>query len=296
MTILVSLCCLALGWPAAPPAQMSEPLEVMLVKSGGEVVVKHEGRPTTVRLLGIDTPKTGVESPLMDRQSQTNHLRSLIAVGSKVRIAFAGRTDAENKGPVLGQVYRQKDGLWLNLAMVEDGFAVASKDAPPADYPMILAAEGRAREARRGMWATDFKANAPQPARFERASKHRPSRNKSAARFIETPPGGGVPALGMGLVPASASSLPFTPNPPAYQDPVWQSNYGLGYGSSPLLGMYPAFMFNPGIGQPFFGAGMTARTAGTTSPPQARDLNMQAIQQMHQMRQQAAPAAGPNRR
>ena len=288
MTFPSSLLCLVLGWPAAGPGKASPPHEVMLVKSGMEIVVKKDGQPWTVRLLGIETPMTGAESPAMDRQSQTNHLRKLVAVGSKVRVVTNGDLIGASKGTVRAQVYRSKDDLWLNHAMIDQGFATASKESPAAVYSKLLAAETRARQEVRGMWAPDFHDKAAEPTRFERTAKSRSStRNRPRAQFIDTPPGGGMPALGMGLVPSSMSGLPYQPVAPAYRDPVWESNYGLGLGSTPMLNPYFYPGNFPGFGLPFPGQSVAG---GSTAAPRSlpsSDRNRQAIQQRHLMRMQA---------
>ena len=254
MMISTYLLCLLVGGPGPDAPALTS--EVMLVKSGVEIVVKKDGLPSTVRLLGTDVPKTGSGNDAVERQSQTNHLRGLIAVGSKVRVVLDGDPKAESKGPLRAQIYRDNDNLWLNLAMIEQGFAIATKESPAAAHPQLLAAERLARQEERGMWAPDWHDKAAQPTKFERSAKSRTAtRGRNQRQFLDTPPGGGVPALGMGLVAAGSSTLPFPTIARPYVDPVWQSDYGLGFGSSLMANPYSAFGMNPGFGGAGFGPG-----------------------------------------
>lgn len=108
-----------------------------------------------VRLIGIDTPETvhpnrGVEC--FGREA-TSHLTDLVPPGTPVVVEFdVERTDRYDRP--LGYVWRVSDGTHVNLAMVEDGYAQAYTFPPNVRYSdRFVAAQRRAREAGRGLWA-----------------------------------------------------------------------------------------------------------------------------------------------
>jgi endonuclease YncB( thermonuclease family) len=240
MIIAGSIACALLGWGDAPPAPdraargalPGAAYEVAVVTSGVELIVKMNGGLVPVRLLGIDTPQVGskAEDAHVCRLSQTKFLRRLVAIGDKVHLATGD--DATRDAPVQRSVhvYRAKDGLWINLDMVEQGFATAAPRAKTRALPELQAAEKRAKDARVGMWAPDFLANVEQPVRFER-------RHRDVTHAPHRPDvfGGGIPAgVAMPLAPASAPTVVVVPS----GDP----GYTWGYGP-PIGGFSPVDLF-----------------------------------------------------
>jgi micrococcal nuclease len=73
-------------------------------------------------------------------------------VGTRVRLVHdVERTD--RYGRTLAYVYRADDGLFLNLALVRDGFAQVSTYPPNvAHVDELVAAQREAREGDRGLW------------------------------------------------------------------------------------------------------------------------------------------------
>ncbi len=211
------------GAVPAPPAD-SPTFDVMAVKSGIELVVKKDGTPTTIRLAGIEPLKSGVATGSIDRLNQTNYLRSQVPVGSKIRLVEEGAG---------AQVFASKDGKWVNLAVVEQGFASASNEIPTRVFPELQKAEAEARAAKRGMWSPDFQEKAAQPAHYERAAKSRtPSRSRSQRSIVAMPPGGGMPALGLGETPMPANNYQFPVMPMTSMGPNWSNQFGFGYGTA----------------------------------------------------------------
>lgn len=246
MTASLPLVCTVLGWVDPAALQKLPAYDVMQVKSGLEIVVKRDGQPVAVRLVGIDTPRTGADSAGVDRLKQTNHLRTLVTVGSRVRLVV----DGGSSSPLGAHVYREKDDLWINKDMVEQGFATAAARPTGPTRDALLAVETEARHQKRGMWSPDYLAHAAQPSRFEAPVKSRTHpKGSRSRRFAPTPPGGGMPALGMGQMPVDNTGLPFFPmGQPAVANQGmygWGSN-PLGFNSTPLvafgLGLGPSFV------------------------------------------------------
>lgn len=229
MNCTAPMVCILLGWsepaPAARPATQPTPAqkaiqspayEVMLVKSGVEIIIKMGGKPTSILLAGVGTPRTGAK-PDIDRLSQTSYLRKQITIGSKVKLGGKDATRADAQGRRRAQLYREPDGLWINNDLVAKGYATALTEKEDSAGPAFREAEKRARESRIGMWAPDFAAHAAQPSRFERVQRPRAQ------------PRPDLSAPAMDVVPANN-----TGNAPYVTAPAVETG---GYGWGPNLGM-----------------------------------------------------------
>jgi micrococcal nuclease len=126
---------------------------VMRVVDGDTVVVRTGGREDTVRLIGVDTPESvDPRSPVecFGREASAR-TAALLPEGTPVRLVG----DAEPRDRyerLLAYVYRD-DGTFVNLALVEEGYASVLTYPPNvAHEPELRAAASRAREAGRGLW------------------------------------------------------------------------------------------------------------------------------------------------
>jgi len=126
---------------------------VTRVVDGDTVNVSIGGRRETVRYNGTDTPETHRPGTPVQcfGPAATEYNRRLVA-GRSVLL----RTDAESRdryGRLLAYVYRRGDGLFVNAAMVRDGFA-ATLTIPPnvAHAGELRGLERRARQAGEGLW------------------------------------------------------------------------------------------------------------------------------------------------
>ncbi len=147
----------ATGPPATPVPSGAElpPGEdttVDKVIDGDTIVVAGGAR---VRLIGVDTPET--KHPRKPVQcfglEASNHTGQLLAPGAGVRLVH----DVERKdryGRVLAYVYRSSDGLFVNAALVRDGYAqVATFPPNVAHTEEFVALQREARHAGRGLWS-----------------------------------------------------------------------------------------------------------------------------------------------
>jgi len=234
MNCAAAVVCILLGWSeptaalrrdtAAPVQKAVEgpTYEVMQVKSGIEIVVKMGGKPISILLSGVDTPRTGAK-PGIDRLSQTNYLRTQLTVGSKVRLDIKDATKVDAQGRRRAQVFRVSDGLWVNRDLVAQGYATALPESADRTGQVFREAEQQARELRIGMWAPDFAAHAAQPARFDRVQRSRVQPRPS------------LPEAGMDVMPADTGVVPFVNVPVANNGGYgFGPNFGLGFGS-PIL-------------------------------------------------------------
>ena len=137
----------------APPAADGQ-ASVVRVVDGDTVAVRVGGREETVRLIGIDTPETvDPRSPVecFGREA-SDRTKALLPAGTEVRLV-ADAEPRDRYDRLLAYVYRD-DGTFVNLALVEDGYASVLTYPPNvAHVSDFTAAAARAREEGRGLWA-----------------------------------------------------------------------------------------------------------------------------------------------
>lgn len=107
-----------------------------------------------VRLIGIDTPETkhptrGVECYGREAAARTEQL---LPVGTSLRLEYDVQR-LDRFGRTLAYVYRISDDLFVNLALVQNGYAQAFTYPPNVSHAdEFVAAAREAREAGRGLW------------------------------------------------------------------------------------------------------------------------------------------------
>jgi len=127
---------------------------VVRVVDGDTVHVEISGVTEAVRLIGVDTPETVDErKPVQCYGPEASaHTKSLLPPGTAVRLERD--TEARDQyGRLLAYVYRAADGLFVNLALVRDGFGAVLLIAPNTTYATVLReAEATARQLGAGLW------------------------------------------------------------------------------------------------------------------------------------------------
>jgi len=126
---------------------------VIRIVDGDTIKVRVGGRAERLRYIGIDTPETKKpDTPVQCYGHEASDRNAKLVDGEQVRLRF----DVERRdrfGRLLAYVYRVRDGLFVNAALVAGGYA-QTLTIPPnvahADLFRRLARE--ARQAGRGLW------------------------------------------------------------------------------------------------------------------------------------------------
>jgi micrococcal nuclease len=128
---------------------------VTRVVDGDTIVVDLGDRTEKVRLIGIDTPET--KDPRKPVQcygkEASKRTEALLPEGTAVRL----ERDVELRdryGRLLAYVFRQPDGLFVNLELARGGYAQVLTIPPNvANADRFVAAVAEARRAGRGLWS-----------------------------------------------------------------------------------------------------------------------------------------------
>jgi micrococcal nuclease len=127
---------------------------VTRVIDGDTIVVRIGGRDENVRILGIDTPETHTPDTPVEcyGPEASDRMAALLPPGTTVRLV----RDIEARdryGRLLAYVYRDSDGLFIDVTMVTEGFA-GTLAIPPnlAHRAELDAAASAAQAAHRGLW------------------------------------------------------------------------------------------------------------------------------------------------
>ena len=125
------------------------------VVDGDTIDVRIAGRTERVRLIGIDTPETKKpNTPIQCYGPEASaHTTEMLPIGTSVRLErdVVGRDDY---GRLLGYVFRLDDGLFVNLDLVEHGYAQPLTIPPNTAFAGAFAeAAGAAERGDVGLWA-----------------------------------------------------------------------------------------------------------------------------------------------
>ncbi len=151
------------------PAGLEGPYEVVDVVDGDTVKVRVDGRPVTVRLLGIDTPETRAPRRPVECFGEE--------AARRATELLSGRTVLLEDDPTQGRTDRYGRRLayvWLpgppaelvNERLVAEGYAHEYTYAGPHRYAARFdEAQDAARDEERGLWAPDTCAGRSDPVR-----------------------------------------------------------------------------------------------------------------------------------
>ncbi|MBA2349250.1 MAG: thermonuclease family protein [Solirubrobacterales bacterium] len=123
------------------------------VVDGDTIKVRLEGRTETVRYIGVDTPETKKpNTPVQCYGKNASQENERLVEGERVELA-PGVEPRDRYGRMLAYVRRERDGLFVNEALLRGGFATTLTIAPNDRYaPRFAALEAGARASRKGLW------------------------------------------------------------------------------------------------------------------------------------------------
>ncbi len=142
----------AVAESTASPAPAGEVGRVTRVVDGDTLVVDG----VRVRLIGIDTPESKqpgspVECFALEAAAR---MGALLPEGTAVRLAL-DVDPTDDFGRTLAYVYRVADDLFVNAALVREGYASVLTVPPNVRHADdFLELQGEARQAGRGLWSS----------------------------------------------------------------------------------------------------------------------------------------------
>jgi micrococcal nuclease len=127
---------------------------VTRVVDGDTIKVRMGGDEETVRYIGVDTPETKKpNTPVQCFGKKASAYNERLVDGRLVRLRF----DVERRdryGRLLAYVYRREDGLFVNDALVRNGYAMTLTIPPNVAHEAdFRVSQRRARDAGKGLWS-----------------------------------------------------------------------------------------------------------------------------------------------
>jgi micrococcal nuclease len=142
------------GHEAAAPDEPPGVGRVVRVVDGDTIQVQVGGTREKVRYIGVDTPESvKPNTPVQCFAKRASAFNKHLVAGKRVRLV----PDAEARdryGRMLAYVYRAEDGLFVNAALVRDGYAhtltIPPNVAHAGEFRRLASA---AHRAGRGLWS-----------------------------------------------------------------------------------------------------------------------------------------------
>jgi micrococcal nuclease len=155
LAVLVVLAVAVYTATAGDGSSSSSSGRVVRVVDGDTIHVQVGGRDETVRYIGVDTPESVKPgAPVQCFAKRASAFNARLVAGERVRLV----PDAEARdryGRLLAYVYRARDGVFVNAALVRRGYAVPLTISPnvahAGEFRRLAAA---AREKGRGLWSS----------------------------------------------------------------------------------------------------------------------------------------------
>ena len=151
--LLVTLLLTALPVPAQQTNFTdTQAYKVAAVIDGDTVKLMIDGKLTTVRLIGIDTPETvHPNKPVEPYGKRASEFLQNMLSGGSVYLEFGEeRTDKYDR--TLAYLYRAPDGLFVNLEIVRQGYGRAYTKYPFKYEDLFTKWDSTAKERSRGLW------------------------------------------------------------------------------------------------------------------------------------------------
>ena len=131
--------------------------EVVRIVDGDTIRVRYNGTVEPVRLIGVDSPETvHPNKPVEFYGVEASNFTKNLLKGERVFLRF-GNEERDEYGRILAFVYRAPDELFVNLEIIRQGYGVAIGHIDHRHIDRFIKAEGRAREAKKGLWVRSWR-------------------------------------------------------------------------------------------------------------------------------------------
>ena len=132
---------------------------ILQIIDGDTVKITYEGKETSVRLIGVDTPETVHPSKPVEPYGKeaTTFLKNLLKDESVYLRFDTEKTDKYDR--LLAYLYRAPDELFVNLEIVRQGYGRAYTDYPFKFMELFQHYGTRAQAAGKGLYSVE----APEP-------------------------------------------------------------------------------------------------------------------------------------
>ncbi|HEX8993712.1 MAG TPA: thermonuclease family protein [Candidatus Paceibacterota bacterium] len=141
--------------PAVQAIASTTLYDVVRVVDGDTIKVMMDGRATTVRLIGVDTPETvKPDTPIQCYGPEASAEMHALLDGKRVSLEMDPTQDRYDAyGRLLAYVFLQ-DGTLVDELLITDGFGkeYTFKDRPYEYQAEFRSAEATARRAGKGLW------------------------------------------------------------------------------------------------------------------------------------------------
>ena len=127
---------------------------VLSIVDGDTVKIDYQGKKTSVRLIGVDTPETVHPSkPVEVYGTEASNFTRNLLLGESVYLRFdVEQTDIF--GRLLAYLYRAPDGLFVNLEIVRQGYGPVDTRFPFKYMALFRHYGAKARAAGKGLYGT----------------------------------------------------------------------------------------------------------------------------------------------
>lgn len=146
---------------------------VLSVIDGDTVNITYEGKKTSVRLIGVDTPETVHPSKPIEPYGKeaAAFLKNLLKEESVYLRFDREKTDKYDR--LLAYLYRAPDGLFVNLEIVRQGYGRAYTEYPFKHMALFQHYGTRAEKIGKGLYGVEAKVEAPSDPQNETVTVYR---------------------------------------------------------------------------------------------------------------------------
>ena len=136
--------------------------KIVRVIDGDTVKIDYNGRATSIRLIGVDTPEiVHPNKPVEAYGKEASNFTKNLLQRESVYLRFdTDRTDTY--GRLLAYVYRTPDGLFVSLEIVRQGYGHAYTQFPFKHMELFRYYGNRTRTAGKGLYGAPQTCVAPQ--------------------------------------------------------------------------------------------------------------------------------------